>query len=47
MLYFTNFVNYNIVGRLAMIFPNEFNFKQPFDKVSSGENMYDEQNWVT
>ena len=34
--------NYNIVGRLAMIFLNKFNFKQPFDEVSSGENMYDE-----
>ena len=34
--------NYNIVGRLAMIFLNEFNFKWPFGEVSSSENMYDE-----
>ena len=34
--------NYNIAGRLAMIFLNEFNFNQSFDEVSSGENLYDE-----
>ena len=31
--------NYNVVGRPAMIFLS--------DEVSSGENMYDESNWVT
>ena len=34
--------NYNIVDKLGMIFLNEFNFKQSFDEVSFGENMYDE-----